>query len=222
MELANYIDHTILKPEAQKDEIIKVCNEAIEHGFYSVCINSCYVPLVKTILENTNVKITSVVGFPLGSMDINAKAFEAKIAVQNGADEIDMVINIGALKNKDYEYVYNDIRKVVEEIYENTVLKVIIETCLLTDEEKKIACRISKEAGANFVKTSTGFSHQGANIEDVKLMRSIVGNEMGVKASGGIRNREIAMQMIEAGASRIGASASVSIVSNHNYKNSGY
>lgn len=222
MNLAQYIDHTILKPQTQKKDIIKICEEAMENNFYSVCVNSCYVSLVKRLLGNTNVKITSVVGFPLGAMDMESKAFEAKNAVNNGADEIDMVINIGALKDKNYEYVLEDIKGVLNSLDGKAILKVIIETSLLEDEEKIIACKLAKEAGAHFVKTSTGFSTGGATVEDIRLMRNIVGSDMGVKASGGIRSREKALQMIEAGASRLGASSSVSIVSGEDKISSDY
>ncbi len=212
MNLAQYIDHTVLKADARKEDIIKVCNEAIKHNFYSVCVNSCNVTLVKSLLQDTSVKTVSVVGFPLGAMDIEAKGFEAKIAVGNGADEIDMVINIGALKDKDYEFVLKDIKNLLAQINHKAILKVIIEVSLLSNEEKTMACKLSKEAGAHFVKTSTGFSTGGATVEDVKLMKSLVGSEMGVKASGGIKNKDIALKMIQAGATRIGASSSVAII----------
>ncbi len=222
MNLAKYIDHTILKADVQKEDVIKICNEAIENDFYSVCVNSGYVPLVKRLLENTDVKVTSVVGFPLGAMDTDTKAFETKTAIQNGADEIDMVINISALKDRDYEYVFRDILKVVEEVKDKAILKVIIETCLLTDEEKIMACRLSMEAGAHFVKTSTGFSTDGATVEDVQLMKSIVGDKLGVKASGGIKTKEKALLMIQAGANRLGTSSSVSIVTGNNDMSNAY
>jgi len=222
MNIAKYIDHTILKADTQKADVIKVCNEAINNSFYSVCVNSCFVPLVKKQLKGTDVKVTSVVGFPLGAMDTDVKAFETRTAVKNGADEIDMVINISALKDRDYDYVFNDIKKVAQETEGKAVLKVIIETCLLTDEQKVMACKISMEAGANFVKTSTGFSTDGAAVEDIKLMRSVVGEQLGVKASGGIRTREKALQMIEAGASRLGTSSSVEIVIGGQSSNKGY
>jgi len=211
MELAKYIDHTILKADTKKEDVIKVCSEAKEYKFFSVCVNPYYVPLVKKELEGTDVKITAVVGFPLGANTKEVKAYEAKDAVDNGASEIDMVINVGALKNKEYNVVEEDIKAVVDAIKGNAILKVIIEACLLTDEEKVKACELSKKAGAHFVKTSTGFSTGGATIEDIKLMRETVGEELGVKASGGIRDREKALSMIEAGASRIGASSSIAI-----------
>ncbi len=211
MNIAKYIDHTVLKPDAQKQDIIKVCQEAVENGFYSVCVNSWYVAFVKEQLKGSDVKITSVVGFPLGAMESSGKASEAKTAIANGADEIDMVINIGALKDKEYDFVRKDIEGIVEVLKPHTILKVIIETCLLTEEEKIKACELSKAAGAHFVKTSTGFSTGGATVEDVILMKQIVGDRLQVKASGGIRNIETALKMIEAGATRLGTSASVSI-----------
>ncbi|AOT68477.1 deoxyribose-phosphate aldolase [Geosporobacter ferrireducens] len=211
MNIAKYIDHTVLKPDAQKQDIIKVCQEAVENGFYSVCVNSWYVPFVKEQLKGSDVKITSVVGFPLGAMESSGKASEAKTAIANGADEIDMVINIGALKDKEYDFVRKDIEGIVEVLKPHNILKVIIETCLLTEEEKIKACELSKAAGAHFVKTSTGFSTGGATVEDVILMKQIVGDRLQVKASGGIRNIETALKMIEAGATRLGTSASVSI-----------
>ncbi|WZL74702.1 deoxyribose-phosphate aldolase [Clostridiaceae bacterium 35-E11] len=212
MNISKYIDHTILKPEVQKRDVIQICSEAKQYGFYSVCVNSYYVPLVKDQLRGTDVKITAVVGFPLGAMDTKAKAYEAQIAVENGANEIDMVINIGALKDKDYDYVRNDIHSIVSTLKNKALLKVIIETSLLTEEEKIKACELAVEAGADFVKTSTGFANAGAIEEDVKLMRKVVGDHIGVKASGGIRNLETALNMIAAGATRLGASASVAIV----------
>lgn len=222
MNIEKYIDHTILKPDTQKDAVIKICEEAKEYNFYSVCVNPYYVPLVKSELEGSDVKITAVVGFPLGASTKESKAFEAKQAVENGANEIDMVINIAALKNKEYDVVKDDIKAVVDAIKDKAILKVIIETCLLTEDEKVKACELSKEAGAHFVKTSTGFSTAGATVEDIKLMRKVVGEEMGVKASGGIRDKEKAIAMIEAGATRIGASSSVAIVSGEKSNNSGY
>ncbi len=222
MDLQKYIDHTILKPDASKEDIIEICSQAKQYGFYSVCINPFYVPLVKKELEGSNVKITSVVGFPLGANTKEVKAFEAKQAVNNGADEVDMVINIAALKNKDYDIVREDIIAVLNSIEDKAILKVIIETCLLTDKEKIKACEITKEAGAHFVKTSTGFSTGGAELEDIKLMRKIVGEKVGVKASGGIRDKEKTIAMIEAGANRIGASSSVTIVTGKDTNKSGY
>jgi deoxyribose-phosphate aldolase len=204
-------DHTILKADATKEDVKKVCEEAMAYSFCSVCVNSYYVPYVAELLHGSDVKICTVVGFPLGAMSTRAKALEAKIAVMDGADEVDMVINIGALKDKDYDVVLEDI-KAVKEACGNALLKVIIETCLLTDEEKVKACELSKEANADFVKTSTGFSTAGAKVEDVRLMRDTVGNDMGVKASGGIHDKEFANALVEAGASRLGTSATIKIV----------
>jgi deoxyribose-phosphate aldolase len=204
-------DHTILKADATKEDVKKVCEEAMAYSFCSVCVNSYYVPYVAELLHGSDVKICTVVGFPLGAMSTRAKALEAKIAVMDGADEVDMVINIGALKDKDYDVVLEDI-KAVKEACGNALLKVIIETCILTDEEKIKACELSKEANADFVKTSTGFSTAGAKVEDVRLMRDTVGNDMGVKASGGIHDKEFANALVEAGASRLGTSATIKIV----------
>ena len=204
-------DHTILKADATKEDVKKVCEEAMAYSFCSVCVNSYYVPYVAELLHGSDVKICTVVGFPLGAMSTRAKALEAKIAVMDGADEVDMVINIGALKDKDYDVVLEDI-KAVKEACGNALLKVIIETCLLTDEEKIKACELSKEANADFVKTSTGFSTAGAKVEDVRLMRETVGNDMGVKASGGMHDKEFANALVEAGASRLGTSATIKIV----------
>lgn len=203
-------DHTILKADATKEAVAKICEEAKEHGFMSVCVNSCYTAFVADKLKNSGVKVCTVVGFPLGQMSTNAKAAETELAVADGADEIDMVINVGALKDKDYDVVSNDI-KAVKKACGQALLKVIIETCLLTDEEKVKACELAKESGADFVKTSTGFSTGGATPEDVALMRKTVGDALGVKASGGIRDKETAEKMIEAGASRLGTSATIAI-----------
>ncbi len=212
-DIAHYIDHTLLKSDATKEQIEKLCNEAVEYGFYSVCVNSYWVKLCADRLRGSEVKVASVVGFPLGAMDSEAKAFETKKAVSNGANEIDMVINIGELKVGNYDAVEKDIRGVLDACGADVVLKVIIETALLSDEEKVKACEIAKGAGAHFVKTSTGFASSGATVEDVKLMRKTVGPEMGVKAAGGIRTYEDARAMILAGATRIGASAGIKIVS---------
>jgi deoxyribose-phosphate aldolase len=214
MNLSKYFDHTILKPDASKEEVLKVCQEAREHEFYSVCVNPYYVKLVSENLTGSEVKTTSVIGFPLGASTNKIKAAETRQAIEDGADEIDMVINIAALKNKDNAVVLEDIKTVVGALGTDTRLKVIIETCLLTEEEKRRACALSMEAGANFVKTSTGFSKHGATVEDVRLMKSVVGDKLEVKASGGIRTIEDAMAMIEAGATRLGASASVKIIQN--------
>lgn len=204
-------DHTILKADATRKDVKRVCDEAMAYSFCSVCVNSYYVPYVANLLHGSDVKICSVVGFPLGAMSTRAKALEAKIAVMDGADEIDMVINVGALKDRDYSVVLEDIKAVKEACGEN-ILKVIIETCLLTDDEKVKACELAKEAGADFVKTSTGFSTAGANVEDVRLMRETVGPDMGVKASGGIHDKEFAKELVDAGANRLGTSATIEIV----------
>lgn len=208
-DLNEYIDHTLLKAEARPDQIEKLVNEAKEYKFKSVCVNSAYVSLVKKLDKDIN--IAAVVGFPLGAMATKAKAFETRTAVEDGASEIDMVINIGMLKSGNYDYVLEDIKACKNEIKDG-ILKVIIETCLLTDDEKIKACELSKEAGADFVKTSTGFSTGGAKVEDVRLMRKTVGDSMGVKASGGIHSKKEALSMIEAGANRLGTSASIDIV----------
>lgn len=210
--IASVIDHTLLKPETTEEMIIKLCKEAEEYGFYSVCVNPNYVSLASEILGDSDVKIATVVGFPLGANTKEVKAYETRKAIEDGAHEIDMVINIGALKSKDFSKVKEDIEAVVDAVGKEAIVKVIIETCLLTDEEKVKACELAMEAGAHFVKTSTGFSTGGATVEDVKLMKSVVGDKMEIKASGGIRDYQKAMAMIEAGASRIGASASVHIV----------
>ena len=199
-------DHTILKADATKEAVLKVCREAKEYNFMSVCVNGFYTVLVKKELEGTDVKVCTVVGFPLGQMSTKAKA------VEDGADEIDMVINVAALKDGEEETVYQDILA-VRKACEKQILKVIIETCLLTDDEKRTACRLAEKAGADFVKTSTGFSTGGATTEDVVLMRSEVGTRLGVKASGGIRDKETAQRMIDAGASRLGTSATIAICS---------
>lgn len=205
------IDHTILKPEATKDMVEKLCKEAMEYKFAAVCVNPYYVRFCKDILKGSSVKVATVIGFPLGANTNEVKAFETRDAINNGADEIDMVINIGALKVKDYKTVKEDIEAVVEAAKDKAIVKVIIETCLLTDEEKIKACELSMEAGADFVKTSTGFSNGGATVEDVKLMKSIVGDKLEVKASGGVRDLESAKKMVEAGATRLGTSSGVKI-----------
>lgn len=207
-KLNSYIDHTNLKPEAQLDDIKKLVDEAVANDFYSVCVNGTYVKDIKEY--NKDVKIAVVVGFPLGAMTTRAKAFEAKCAIEDGASEVDMVIAIGRLKDKDYDYVLDDIKAVKEAIGDKT-LKVIIETCLLTDEEKIKACELSEKAGADFVKTSTGFSTGGASVADVSLMKKTVGDKLKVKASGGIHTRDEAISLVEAGADRIGASKSIDI-----------
>lgn len=212
MNIASIIDHTLLKPEATLAMIENLCKEAMEFGFAAVCVNPYYVKNAKILLKGSNVKVATVIGFPLGANTKEVKAFEARKAIEDGADEIDMVINIGALKDKDYDYVRDDIRAVVEAVKGKAIVKVIIETCLLNEEEKIMACQLSKEAGADYVKTSTGFSTGGATVEDIKLIKKTIGDSMKIKASGGIRDFETAKAMVEAGASRIGASSSVKIV----------
>ncbi len=211
-ELAKYIDHTLLKPESTADQFDKLCNEAILYKFKSVCVNSSWVSYVSKKLRGSGVLVCSVVGFPLGGMDSRSKAFETRNAIESGANEIDMVINIGALKSGNLKLVEEDIRAVRRATRSNTVLKVILETNLLNEKEKILACEISKKAGANFVKTSTGFSGGGATIEDIILMRRIVGTEMGVKASGGIKEYNFAVDLINAGANRLGCGASVAVM----------
>ncbi|MCK4530523.1 MAG: deoxyribose-phosphate aldolase [Candidatus Marinimicrobia bacterium] len=211
MNLAKYIDHTLLKPQASRADLDKLCQEAIDNGFVAVCVNPCNVAYCAGLLDGTKVKLASVVGFPLGASIPSIKSAETLMAVEDGANEIDMVINIGALKDGDNALVEGDIKAVVSSAEGNTV-KVIIETCLLTDEEKVTACELAKSAGAHFVKTSTGFSTGGATLEDVKLMKETVGDELEVKASGGVRSYEDAMAMINAGATRIGTSSGVMIL----------
>ena len=212
-DLARMIDHTLLKPEGTKDQIVQLCNEALKYKFASVCINPCYVPLCAKILRDSSVKVCTVIGFPLGATSTAAKTFEAEQALKDGAREIDMVINVGMLKSREFSYVENDIFAVVTAVRRHgALLKVILETALLTDEEKIKACLLAKRAGADFVKTSTGFSKGGATVGDIALMRKVVGSAMGVKASGGVRTREEALAMVASGADRIGASASVKIV----------
>jgi deoxyribose-phosphate aldolase len=211
IQLAAFIDHTLLKPDATAAQIEKLCAEAREHKFFSVCVNGSRVAEARHFLEGSDVKVASVVGFPLGAMSTDAKRFETEAAIDDGAQEIDLVLNVGRLKAGDDKYVFRELRDVVEAADEHTV-KVILETCLLTDAEKVRACKLVVESGAHFVKTSTGFSTGGATIADVKLMRATVGPKFGVKASGGIRDTAAALAMIEAGATRLGTSASVSIV----------
>jgi deoxyribose-phosphate aldolase len=220
-ELGRLIDHTLLKPEATRDEVVKLCEEARKHRFASVCVNTTWVPLCKALLAGSDVMVCAVVGFPLGAMLPTAKAYEAREAVRAGAKEIDMVINIGALKSRDYETVFEDICRVVKASAPAGV-KVILETSALDQEQKIIAISMSKLAGAAFVKTSTGFGKGGATVEDVQLMRRLVGDELGVKASGGVRTAEDVIKMATAGANRIGASASVAIVSGEKSTSKGY
>ncbi len=212
MDYAKYIDHTLLKPNATDLEIEKLCNEAKEFGFASVCVNPCFVSKCYSLLRNSDVKVCTVIGFPLGANITNIKVQEAKEAVFEGAKEVDMVINISRLKAKDDEYVLREIKAIKKALHEDIILKVIIETCLLNEEEKIRACLLAKQAGADFVKTSTGFSTGGATKEDIALMRKTVGDNMGVKASGGIRTKEAFLEMIEAGASRIGTSSGLKII----------
>jgi deoxyribose-phosphate aldolase len=211
-DLAPYIDHTLLKPEATAEQINTLCDEAAAHHFYSVCVNSSWVEHCARRLGGTGVKICAVVGFPLGAMDSRAKSFEARTAIGNGANEIDMVMNVGAMKAKDLKKVREDMFAVRRACRSGVLLKVILETSLLTDEEKVLACQIAKEAGADFVKTSTGFNKGGATVADVALMRRTVGPKMGVKAAGGIRSLEDALAMIRAGATRLGTSSGVLLV----------
>ena len=209
--IASLIDHTLLKPTATKQDIVKLCEEAKKYGFFAVCVNPMYVSFCKSLLRDTSVKVCTVIGFPLGATTTAVKVFESKEAIDNGADEIDMVINVSALRSKDYNYVLEDI-SAVREVTKGKILKVIIETAYLNEEEKIKACKLAKEAKADFVKTSTGFAPTGATVEDVSLMRKIVGPDMGVKASGGIRTIEDVLKMIKAGANRIGTSSSVEII----------
>lgn len=212
MKINQYIDHTALKADTNLKQIEKLCAEAREYEFFSVCVNSFYVKKAVSLLQGSSVKICTVVGFPLGASTMETKRFEAMKSVSEGAKEIDMVINVSAIKSLDWQYVLDDMASLAQVTHQQgAILKVILETCLLTEEEKRKACELAVKANVDFVKTSTGFSTGGATIEDVKLMRSIVGN-MGVKASGGIRDAETARKMIEAGATRLGTSASVEIV----------
>ena len=209
--LASMIDHTLLKPTATKEQVAELCQQALVNHFASVCINPCFVKLATEMLKGSDVKTCTVIGFPLGANSTEVKAFEAKKAVNEGAQEVDMVINIGALKEGDLEYVENEIAQVVK-VSQGALVKVIIETCFLTDEEKVTVCKLAKKAGANFVKTSTGFGTGGATVSDVSLMRKTVGDSMGVKASGGVRSLDETLAVINAGASRIGTSSGIKIV----------
>lgn len=211
MKLSKYIDHTILKADATKEKLIKLCNEAIEYDFKTVCINPSYIPLCKDLLKDSDVLVCTVIGFPLGQMTTEAKVFEAKDAIAKGADEVDMVINIAKLKDRDLEYVTNEI-KAIKEACGNHVLKVIIETCLLTDEEKELACKCILDAKADFVKTSTGFSTNGATFHDVELLKKCVGDNCLVKAAGGVKTHDDFLKMIELGADRIGTSSGVKLL----------
>lgn len=212
-QFARLIDHTILKPEATPKQVIQICDEAKQYGFASVCVNPVNIALCAEHLRGSPVKACATLGFPLGATTSEVKAFEARQAIEHGAGEVDMVIHVGALKAGDHRYVADDIAAVVQAAHAGgALLKVIIETCLLTNEEKTTACRLAKQAGADFVKTSTGFSTGGATIEDIALMRKTVGPEMGVKASGGVRTLEDALKMVGAGATRIGTSAGVKLM----------
>ena len=212
MNINKLIDHTALKPNTNKESILKLIAEAKTYDFASVCVNPCWVALAHQELKNTDVKVCTVIGFPLGANTTKVKVFETKDAIEKGAQEIDMVINIAMLKDKEYDYVENEIHQIVEAAKDKAIVKVIIEACLLTDEEKIKACELSQKAGADFVKTSTGFSTGGATVHDIALMRKTVGAEMGVKASGGVHTHEEALAMVEAGATRIGASAGVKLL----------
>ncbi|WP_302968533.1 deoxyribose-phosphate aldolase [Megamonas funiformis] len=212
MNINKLIDHTALKPNTNKESILKLITEAKTYDFASVCVNPCWVALAHQELKNTDIKVCTVIGFPLGANTTEVKVFETKDAIEKGAQEIDMVINIAMLKDKEYDYVENEIHQIVEAAKDKAIVKVIIETCLLTDEEKIKACELSQKAGADFVKTSTGFSTGGATVHDIALMRKTVGAEMGVKASGGVHTHEEALAMVEAGATRIGASAGIKLL----------
>lgn len=210
MHLEHYIDHTLLKPTARPSDIIHLCGEAKTNGFYAVCVNSCYVPLAKKELEESEVKLATVIGFPLGAMATDSKVAEALYCIERGADEIDMVINIGWLKSGLYEEVKNEIKQIKDAIG-TKILKVIIETCYLTNKEKRIACTLAIEAQADFVKTSTGFGTDGASFDDVQLMNDVVENKARIKASGGIKDKITALKYIELGVSRIGTSSGIAI-----------
>ena len=211
MKLSKYIDHTLLKANATKEQIIKLCSEAKEYDFKTVCVNPSYIPLCKEELANSDVMVCTVIGFPLGQMTTEAKVFETKHAIEIGADEVDMVLNIGKLKDQDYTYVTNEIRAIKEACGEHC-LKVIIETCLLTNEEKVMACKCILDAGADFVKTSTGFSTSGATFEDVDLLKKTVGDKCFVKAAGGVKTHDDFLKMIELGADRIGTSSGTKLL----------
>lgn len=211
MNLAKYIDHTYLKADAKKEDIVRLCKEAKENGFMTVCINPCNIKLAKKELQGSDVKICTVIGFPLGQMTTQAKVAETEDALANGADEIDMVINIGRLKDRDLEYVTSEI-KAIKDVCKDHILKVIIETCLLDEEEKRAACKCIVEAGADYVKTSTGFSLHGATFEDVALLKQCVSGKCKVKAAGGVRTHADFLKMIELGADRIGTSSGVKLI----------
>lgn len=211
MEINKYVDHTTLKATVQKEEIKKLCDEAKEYKFYSVCVNGANVAYAYNEVKDSDVKVAAVVGFPLGAMSTDVKIYEAKKAIEDGASEIDMVINVGALKDKEYDYVEKEIAE-IKKVIGNNVLKVIIETCYLTEEEKRKACELSVNAKADFVKTSTGFGTGGATFEDVKLMKEVVGDKAQIKASGGVKDIETAIKYIELGATRLGTSSGIEII----------
>lgn len=212
MNISKTIDHTVLKTFTQKKDIERFCLEAKENNFASVCINPCWISYAKELLKDTDVKVCTVIGFPIGANDTKVKAYEASVAIANGAEEVDMVINVGKLKDRELSYVEEDIKSVVKEAKEKALVKVIIETCLLTEEEKEISCRLAVKAGADFVKTSTGFSTGGATVEDIKLMKFIVGDKAKVKASTGINSLEDVKKLMEVGATRFGTSKGVRIL----------
>ncbi len=221
--IAQYIDHTLLKPEANELQIKKLCQEAIDYGFFSVCINPCFVPLASFLLKKTSVKICSVIGFPLGANTLEVKKFEAIDAIKNGADELDMVINVGALKNREYDLIEKEISEIVKLSHTESVLvKVIFEICLLNDEEIAIACKLCAKAGADFVKTSTGFSNGGATLHCVELMKNNINQNMQVKASGGIKDLSSALEYIKLGATRLGTSSGIAIVNGNQDKSDNY
>lgn len=206
-DMASIIDHTLLKPEATSRDIEQLCDEAKTYGFAAVCVNPCWVPLCVRLLKSSQVKVCTVVGFPLGTSTTESKVSEAKQAVMQGAQEVDMVLNVGMLKSGEYQYVENEIKAIVNECRDEAKVKVILETGLLSEEEIRIACRISRDSGAHYVKTSTGFGPRGASTQDIEIMKSEVGQAMGIKASGGIRDRQFAEELVRAGATRIGTSS---------------
>ena len=212
MALAKYIDHTLLKATATPENIKILCKEAVQNNFFAVCVNGCYVSLAKESVQDSQVNVAAVIGFPLGAMSTEAKVLETQTCIAKGADEIDMVINVGMLQSGNYQYVEDEINQ-IKKATGNKILKVIIETCYLSAEEKKMACQLAMNAGADFVKTSTGFGTGGATLEDVKLMKSVVGDHLKIKASGGIKDKKTALEYIEIGVSRIGTSSGIEIVS---------
>lgn len=221
MKLSKYIDHTLLKADATKKQIEKLCQEAIEYDFMAVCVNPSYITYCKELLKNSDVKVCTVIGFPLGQNTTASKVFEAKDAIIAGADEIDMVLNVAKLKDKDNEYVQKEIAA-IKEVCQDKVLKVIIETCLLTEEEKIRACELILNAGADFVKTSTGFSLHGATFEDVALLKTCVSDKAKVKAAGGVKSQQDFLRMLELGADRIGTSSGVKLIENDDISQGGY